>query len=770
MNHFETAKGHFLEGLRLFERQDYVAAEATFRRALALMPDRVSILCNLSGTLIKLGKFSEAKAMAIKAVSIDGSAVDGLLNLGICQSESGQLNEALVSFDEAIKHEPGHAGAFYNRGLTLHELKRFDEALASYDEAIKLNPNNADAYNNRGNTLQELKRLDEALASYDEAITREPSHPEPYNNRGNTLRDLARLDLALVSYDEAIKRKPDYASAYRNRGITLHKLHRLEDALASYDEALRHRPVDADTYNDRGNTLQSLKRLDKALADYDEAIKLKPEFAGAYYNRGNTLQELKRLDEALASYGHAEKIKPDYDYWYGTWLHTKMRLCDWNEADDQVAELVRKIECGINATPSFPVLALIDSPALQRKAAEIWVNDKYPTSHALPAIAKRSRHKRIRIGYYSADFQNHATAYLIAELFERHDRRKFELVAFSFSPDTTDDMHRRVCAAFDQFVDIRNEADRDVALLSRNMEIDIAVDLKGYTRDARVGIFACRAAPLQASYLGYPGTTGADYFDYLIADNTLIPDSNRQHYSEKIAYLPHSYQVNDRGRTIATKTFSREELGLPRTDFVFCCFNNSYKITPASFDGWMRLLKQVDGSVLWLLRDNPTAVRNLRREAAARDVNAERLVFADRMPVADHLARHRAADLFVDTFPCNAHTTASDALWAGLPVLTLMGESFASRVAASLLKAIGLPELIATSQEQYEALAVELATNSERLGRIRRKLERNRLTTPLFDTGMFTNHIEAAYAQMYERYQADLPPDHIYVTEHVAKS
>ena len=692
------------------------------------------------------------------------------MNLGICQSESEQLNEALVSFDEAIKHEPGHAGAFYNRGLTLHELKRFDEALASYDEAIKLNPNNADAYNNRGNTLQELKRLDEALASYDEAITREPSHPEPYNNRGNTLRDLARLDLALVSYDEAIKRKPDYASAYRNRGITLHKLHRLEDALASYDEALRHRPVDADTYNDRGNTLQSLKRLDKALADYDEAIKLKPEFAGAYYNRGNTLQELKRLDEALASYGHAEKIKPDYDYWYGTWLHTKMRLCDWNEADDRVAELGRKIECGINATPSFPVLALIDSPALQRKAAEIWVNDKYPTSHALPAIAKRSRHKRIRIGYYSADFQNHATAYLIAELFERHDRRKFELVAFSFSPDTTDDMHRRVCAAFDQFVDIRNEADRDVALLSRNMEIDIAVDLKGYTRDARVGIFACRAAPLQASYLGYPGTTGADYFDYLIADNTLIPDSNRQHYSEKIAYLPHSYQVNDRGRTIASKTFSREELGLPRTDFVFCCFNNSYKITPASFDGWMRLLKQVDGSVLWLLRDNPTAVRNLRREAAARDVNAERLVFADRMPVADHLARHRAADLFVDTFPCNAHTTASDALWAGLPVLTLMGESFAGRVAASLLKAIGLPELIATSQEQYEALAVELATNSERLGRIRRKLERNRLTTPLFDTGMFTNHIEAAYAQMYERYQADLPPDHVYVTEHVAKS
>ena len=326
-------------------------------------------------------------------------------------------------------------------------------------------------------------------------------------------------------------------------------------------------------------------------------------------------------------------------------------------------------------------------------------------------------------------------------------------------------MRKRVSAAFDQFIDVRNKSDKDIALLSRNLGIDVAVDLKGFTQDQRPGIFSYRAAPLQVNYLGYPGTMGAKYIDYLIADETLIPEASRQHYSEKIIHLPNSYQVNDRKRAIADKMFSREELGLPSTGFVFCCFNNSYKITPAIFDGWMRILKQVEGSVLWLLEVNSTAVRNLRHEAEARGINAARLIFAKRMPLAEHLARHRAADLFVDTLPYNAHTTASDALWAGLPVLTCMGEAFASRVAASLLNAIHLPELITTTQEQYEARAVELATHPERLQQIKQKLERNRLTTPLFDTKLFTRHIEAAFTRMYERYQAGLPPEHIHVSQ-----
>jgi predicted O-linked N-acetylglucosamine transferase (SPINDLY family) len=382
---------------------------------------------------------------------------------------------------------------------------------------------------------------------------------------------------------------------------------------------------------------------------------------------------------------------------------------------------------------------------------------------SLGPILKRARQKKIRIGYFSADFHNHATAYLMAELFERHDKGKFELIAFSFGPQTNDVMQLRVSQAFDQFIDVASMSNLEVAQFSRELEIDIAIDLKGLTQDSRLGIFSFKAAPIQVSYLGYPGTLGVDYIDYLIADKTLIPKTSIHHFSEKIVYLPNSYQVNDRHRLIASTHFTKQELGLPKDAFIFCCFNNNYKITPDVFDSWVRILKAVDSSVLWLLQDNSTASMNLQKEAANRGLDPTRLVFAERMALPEHLARHKAADLFLDTLPYNAHTTASDALWAGLPVLTCIGESFASRVAASLLNAIGLPELITETRVDYEALAIELATNPSKLKEIKEKLAQNRLTTPLFDTVLFTKHIEAAYTLMYERYQADLTPESIEV-------
>jgi len=734
MNQIELAKGHFLSGLSLFERQDYAAAEAQFRHALALVPDRVSVLSNLSGTLLKQGKFAEAEAFAAKAVAIDSQAADAWLILA----------------------------------TSLHALKRFDDALASYGAFIKLRPEHADAYKNRGHALQALKRFDEALADYSAAILLEPANAGVLCNRGFVLGALNRWGEALCSYDEAIKLKPDYADAYSDRGNVLQELRRLDDALASYDLAIRLDPAYAEAWHNRGNALHRLGRFEEALASYGEAITRKPDFADAYNNRGHALLELDRLDEALASYGRAIEIRPDHDFWYGSWLHTRMKLCEWSDLASRIAELAGKIEHGVHATPPFPMLALADSPILQCKAAQIWVADKPPATEPLPGLAKRPRRSKIRIGYYSNDFRDHAMAYLMAGLFELHDRDRFEVFAFSFGPEKDDAMRRRLKAAFDQFVDVRHQSDQEVALLSRRMEIDIAVDLMGYTREARLGIFACRAAPLQVNYLGSPGTIGAPYLDYLIADGTLIPERSRRHYVEKIAYLPNSYLVNDRKRPVASRSFSREELGLPPAGFVFCCFNNSYKITPTVFDGWMRILAQVDGSVLWLLEDNATATRNLRAAAKARGISAERLVFGGRLPVAEHLARQRAADLFIDTLPCNAHTTASDALWVELPLLTLIGEAFAGRVAASLLNAVGLPELIATTQEQYEELAIGLATKPARLAQIRRKLAQNRLTTPLFDTELSTRHFEDAYGQMYERYHADLPPAHLYVTENPA--
>jgi predicted O-linked N-acetylglucosamine transferase (SPINDLY family) len=758
------AQARFQQGLALHHRGQLAQAQEIYQQVLTIHPQHFDALHLLGVIAYQTGNHAQALGLIDRAIAIYPNNAAFYSNRGNALLALSRSDEALDSYDRAIKLKPDYAEAYFNRGNALQALGRLGEALDSHDRALEISPDFAEVYNNRGLVLKELKRLGEALDSYDRAIKLKPDYAEAHNNRGLVLKELQRLGEALDSYELALKLKPDYAKAYNNRGDALQDLKRLDEALDSYGLALKLKPDYAEAYYNRGNALKVLKRLDEALDSYDRALKIKPDFAEAYNNRGNALLDLERPDEALASYNHALKIKPDFEFLYGTWLFTKMKLCDWSDAEGQIAELVGRIECNTKATPPFPVLALSGSLALQRKAAELWVNDNHPAGHALPAIVKCARHRKIRIGYYSADYDNHATAHLMAGLFEEHDREKFELVAFSFGPDRNDEMRKRISAAFDRFIDVQNKSDKDIALLSRNMEVDIAVDLKGFTQDQRVGIFSYRPAPIQVNYLGYPGTMGAKYFDYLIADSTLIPNTSQRHYSEKIAYLPNSYQVNDRKRQIADKHFSREELGLPQTGFVFCCFNNNYKLMPRTFDGWMRILKQVDGSVLWLLEDNPTAARNLRKEAGARGVSAERLIFAKRMPLAEHLARHRVADLFIDTLPCNAHTTASDALWAGLPLLTCVGDTFAGRVAASLLNAIDLPELVATTQERYEALAVELATNTGRLKDIRQKLESNRLTTPLFDTRMFTKHIEAAYTQMYERYQADLPPEHIYVT------
>ncbi|MBT8622637.1 hypothetical protein AOC22_07090, partial [Polynucleobacter paneuropaeus] len=456
--------------------------------------------------------------------------------------------------------------------------------------------------------------------------------------------------------------------------------------------------------------------------------------------------------------------KSDIDWALGDLLHTKMKICSWSGLAESLEAISKKVAANEKVAQPFPLLALNDDSFLHKKSSEIYVQSRYSFNSVLEPIIKRPQSQKIRVGYFSADFHNHATGYLMAELFELHDKSQFELVGFSFGPIAIDEMRQRLKKSFDQFIEVGSKSDVEVAKLSRELNIDIVVDLKGFTQDARTGIFAHRSAPIQVNYLGYPGTIGADYMDYIIADKTLIPPQSQQSYSEKVVYLPNSYQVNDRQRIVSDKQFTRQELGLPENGFVFCCFNNNFKILPATFAGWMRILKAVEGSVLWLLQDNHWAPENLKKEAEKQGIAADRLLFAERLPLPEHLARHRQADLFLDTFPYNAHTTTSDALWAGLPVLTLMGESFASRVAASLLNAIGLPELITSTQQEYEALAIELAQNPQKLIEIKLKLAKNRLTAPLFDTPLFTKNLEATYIKMYERYRADLQPDHITIT------
>jgi protein O-GlcNAc transferase len=766
-------------------------------RAVAERPTDAAIQNNYGNVLKSLDHHSEALDSYDRALKLNPELADAHNNRGLVLDSLDRIAEALASYDRALKVKPDYVEAHYNRGLALHRLKRLEEAVQSYDRAVKIRPDYVAAHISRGNAQRALSQLENALASYDRAVKIDPHLVDAHNNRGLTLEDLGRIDEALSSYERAVKIDPKHAAARCHLGDALRKMGHIEDALASYrhavaitpnhaeahvkmgialtelrrpddalecfDHALRLASHLAEAYVNRGNALANVKRFEEAVESYDNALQIKPDYAAAHGNRGNALRELRRFDEALGSYERALQFNPNQEWLHGSVLSTKLQLCHWMNLTSLMTELFGKLVRQERGTPPFQVFSLTDSPPRQREAARIWVNAHWPDNRLPPPMEPRRPSNKIRVGYYSADFHSHATANLAAELFELHDRDRFEILAFSFGPDKRDHMRKRLTDAFDQFIDVRTASDRDVAKLSADVGIDLAVDLKGLTGDGRPGIFAHRAAPVQVGYLGYPGTMSAPFMDYIVADTTLIPVGSRPHYSEKVIYLPNSYQVNDRKRAIAAREFSRADLGLPRAGFVFCCFCNSYKINPEHFDGWMRILKQVEDSVLWLLADTGRIADNLRAEAESRGVHDARLIFAGRIPLDEHLARHRAADLFIDTFPYNAHTTASDALWAGLPVLTRVGDSFAARVGASLLNAVGLPELIAVTQQHYEAIAVELATEPGRLAEIKAKLDRNRLTTPLFDTEMFTRQLESAYMQIYHRSQANLAPDDIFV-------
>lgn len=561
-----------------------------------------------------------------------------------------------------------------------------------------------------------------------------------------------RLAPAAEIFARVVARAPGFAPGRNALGLTLAGLGRTSEALASYEAASRADPSFAPPYINKATLLRDLGDPEAALANLDKALALQPDEPAGHGNRGSLLTEMGRPVEAIASFDRALALNPAYPYAPGLRLINKAYICDWSGIQAELADLAANIQRGAPVAPPWTLLALIDSPALQRKAAEAWEAAKFPESQTLGPIAKYPRHERIRIGYYCADFHRHPTGHLIAGLFERHHRGAFEITAFSLRPVRDDDMHKRIVAGVDRFIDVRDRSDKDIAALSRELEIDIAVDLNGLISNNRMGIFTHRAAPVQVSYLAYPGTTGAPCMDYILADATVIPDP--AFYTERVVALPDCYQVNDATRHVADRRFTRGELGLPETGFVFCCFNNNFKITPRMFDIWMRILRVVDGSVLWLIEDNALAAANLRREAARRGIDANRLVFAPRMPQEEHLARQAAADLFLDTLPYNAHTTCSDALWVGLPLITCPGQSFAARVAASLLRAMDLPELVTPSLADYEALAIGLAKDRERLAAIRRKVALHRETSPLFDLARFTANIEAAYTHMYDNFHA----------------
>ena len=684
-----------------------------------------------------------------------------LLHSALIHQRAGRFSEAEKAYKRILKRAPDDFDSAYLLGMHYAGRGNLRAAIDMLRRAVKSKPDVADAHYNLAVALGLTKCHDEAALAYRRILELDPRHADARNNYATTLLQIGRLAEALQQYGALIVQNPNAADAYNNRGMALEQAKRYSDALNDYDKAIALRPNFPEAYANRGNALMALGRSDEALANYNKAIALRPDFADAWANAANLYATRRSYGEAIAAYDRVLALKPNDADARCMRLYAKMQLCDWSNYETEVADLLLAVGNGAPAYP-FVMLALPSSLEDQLRCARLFIDRRCPPSAKPLWHGEIYEHDRIRVAYVSSDLREHAVGYMTVGLFEHHDRSQFEVVAISLSTGHDTEFGRRMRASFENFIDAGSCSDEEIAGLIRERKIDIVVDLNGFTQSWRPGIFARRPAPIHVSYLGYSGTTGAPYFDYILADRIIVPAENFEFYSEKVVWLPDTFVGSDNGRPIGERTPARSELGLPANGFVFCCFNQSYKLNPTMFDVWMRLLAAIDGSVLWLKDNDAAATRNLRLEAERRGIAAQRLVFAPSVSrVADHLARHRQADLFLDTLPYNAHTTTNDALWAGLPVLSCLGTTFAGRVAASMLSAVGLPELITTSLAEYEALALRLVREPALLGAVKAKLSANRSDLPLFDTARFARSVEAAYTAMWQEYRQGHHPLHV---------
>jgi predicted O-linked N-acetylglucosamine transferase (SPINDLY family) len=669
--------------------------------------------------------------------------------LGICLVRESRHAEALAHFTSAIEDAPQLAEAHNNLGNALSELGRYEEALAPLEKAAQLDAGDPQAHNNLGNALFKLHRTDAAIASYRKAIALAPDYVVALGNLAAALVEENRNEEALAFCQRALALDPKRVDAHINMGLACQGLNRFDEAIECYRRALALQPESAEAHANIGLVYHRLERLEDAAAEHRRAIAIKPDAAQAHLNLGFVLLDLKRYGEAISSFQKVLAIDPRDRYAQGGVLRGEVAICKWDDFSERASALGRGVRQGTSIIDPFFFLTVSQDPEEQKSCAQGFLADRLRSRPSPLWRGERYRHEKIRVAYLSADFRDHAVGHCVRDLFGLHDRSKFEVIGVSFGADDGGALRATIARGCDRFLDVVAKDDFQTASLLRELEVDIAVDLMGFTRGCRPGILARRPAPVQVEYLGYPGSSGADFMDYLIADRFMIPEEERRHYSEQVVLLPDSYMVNHSRRVVAEPP-RRGDAGLPNDGFVFCCFNNNYKITSELFDVWMRLLSKVGDSVLWLSRDNPLAEANLRKEAARRGVDPRRLVFASfAARIEEHYARYRLADLFLDT-PYNGHVTAADALWAGLPVLTCPSRAFAGRVAGSLLHSLGLPELVTRDRGEYEAMALRLAGDRNFLDGLHARLERNKRSGPLFDTDRFRRHIESAFTTMRE--------------------
>jgi protein O-GlcNAc transferase len=662
----------------------------------------------------------------------------------------------------ATQAEPRHAGVLNLLGALLASQERYREAEPFLRAATKIPPVSAATIYNHGLVLQNLDRPRDALGAFEKALAKNPRSADAWFGRGSVLQESGKIEEAIACFDRALTIDPNYHRALANKGAALLRLRRFSESLLNLEACLRLNPTFAAAHLSKAAALYNMRQYGIALGNAETATSLGPDIGKAWETRANICRELGRFDEAVDSIGKAIALEPANKEWRDTLVDLRLRACEWSNYQGDFTELREEIRAGVAVMLSL-CLMFPFSVAEQFAAAKARAKPTAPARHSGSRKATASQHGRIRIAYLSGELRNHATAHLFTGVIEHHDKEQFEVTILNTEPRDDSPEQKRIVDAVEAFVDVAQVDDHRLIESIERKEIDILVNLDFASDRLRAPVFLARPAPVQVNYLGWPGTASAPNCDYFIADPIVVPPEEAKWFVEKIVYLPNSYQPNDSKREVAERAISRREAGLPEAAFVFCCFNTNFKINPDTFDAWTHILLACPGSVLWLLQENVVVAGNLKKEAAARGVDPSRLVFAKRVPTAEHLARNRLADLFLDSWPCGAHTTASDALWVGLPVLTRVGETFANRVASSLLTAVSLPELIAPNREAFVAMAIDLAHDPEGLRALKEKLDRNRETTPLFDTALYTRRLEAAFQAMHARRLANLPPDHIHV-------
>lgn len=708
------------------------------------------------------GRLEDGVTLARAAIAADAHQVRFHRLLGMALGGLGLNDEALASFDRAIALGPASADVLGCRADVLVQSGRLEEAAECYSLALDIEPDSLDNWCNRGVVLMDLGRHDDALESLARAVALAPDFAPAHYNRGIACAALGRHHQAVASFDAALALDPGFVDALNNRGESLRLLGRLNEAEESFARALSIAPTHLAALYNRALVLDGLGHHDRALDAADRALELAPDNAQALYLRGKSLFALQRLREAADSYERA--AQQGHGPATGLFGYCSLLACDWPGAARAAAMLDALPDDGSAVLTPFALLPFAIAPARHLKLLRGFLRGESAGVEPPARAHIRRTDDRIRIAYLSADFGDHAVTNLVAGLFERHDRNRFEIAGLSVGPQRHGVLRERIAANCDTFHELGLKADAEIAAEIAALGPDIIVDLTGYTENARPGILARRPAPIQVSYLGYLGTMGASYIDYVLADRIVLPFDRQPFYTERIVHLPDCFLVNDNTLAISPATPTRSEAGLPPDGLVFCSFNNSYKFQPPVFDIWMRLLRDIDRSVLWLLASNSEAVGNLRREAQARGVDPDRLIFAPRVEYADHLARQKLADIFLDTLPYNAGATGAGALWSGVPVLTAIGETFVGRMAASMLQSVGMPELATANLSDYEAMARALATAPVRLAAAKAKLARNRLTHALFDTDRSRRHIEVAYQTMWRIHRNGEPPRYFAVT------